>query len=386
MNFAGIQVPSQVYRACHCVNQYEQVSDAFQSKLTLQAAEASKAFSVSVRVPSVFLTFFVYNIHCRVRLCLHELDRPEHLGVRLVSAFEYPLLHVRHPHFRIHTLANVTRPGCIPLSGRARAGRVSPGVYRRTGYASSPDHDGAGLAKPAYRGPARRWWGDGERKARRAAVDGRTYDVEPGSAHGYHRFELCVPLRSEVRFCLFGSEYLLIRYRVITDAMYASLPGSRLKNVTLLGEMWSVPCTAEVNVSLSFGGVRYPVHPLDISAPLALLTGDASQEGCVGLWRSIDNVPINPLPNPLDMILGAAFRESRIFGCVSRHLTDRSEKRIHGNQLRDHARAVIQQRQRAIRAAVIDYERHCARVRRVRGGALDSGGNVGNFTSGAGDA
>jgi hypothetical protein len=92
-----------------------------------------------------------------------------------------------------------------------------------------------------------------------------------------------------VSLCLFGTEYVLIRYRVITDAMYASLPGARLTNVTLLGEMWSVPCTAEVNVSLSFGGVRYPVHPLDISAPLALLIGDASQAGCVGIWRPIDN-------------------------------------------------------------------------------------------------
>jgi hypothetical protein len=168
--------------------------------------------------------------------------------------------------------------------------------------------------------------------------------------------------------------------------MYASLPGARLTNVTLLGEMWSVPCTTEVNVSLSFGGVRYPVHPLDISAPLALLTGDPSQEGCVGLWRSIDKAPTNLLVNALDMIFGAAFRESSIFGGVFRHLTDRSEKRIHSYQLRNLARAVLQQRQRAICAAAIDYERHCARARRVRGGALDSGGDVGNFTSSVGYA
>lgn len=30
--------------------------------------------------------------------------------------------------------------------------------------------------------------------------------------------------------------------------------------------MWTFPCEQELNISISIGGVKYPVHPLDTSS------------------------------------------------------------------------------------------------------------------------
>jgi len=51
--------------------------------------------------------------------------------------------------------------------------------------------------------------------------------------------------------------------RSISDAFYSRVPGAAFKNVSGLGEVWTLPCNAEVNVTFKIGGVDYPIHPLD---------------------------------------------------------------------------------------------------------------------------
>ncbi|KAJ7682806.1 aspartic peptidase domain-containing protein [Mycena polygramma] len=60
----------------------------------------------------------------------------------------------------------------------------------------------------------------------------------------------------------------------ICDAIYGGVPGAQYN--ASLGQ-WTVPCDAEVDIALQFGGQVYPVHPLDMT-PVNL--GDKSS--CVG--------------------------------------------------------------------------------------------------------
>ncbi|KAJ6485016.1 aspartic peptidase domain-containing protein, partial [Mycena vitilis] len=60
----------------------------------------------------------------------------------------------------------------------------------------------------------------------------------------------------------------------ICDAIYGGVPGAQYN--ASLGQ-WTVPCDAEVDIALQFGGQVYPVHPLDMT-PVNL--GD--KNSCVG--------------------------------------------------------------------------------------------------------
>ena len=46
----------------------------------------------------------------------------------------------------------------------------------------------------------------------------------------------------------------------VAKAIYGHLPGARL---TEGSKIWTLPCTAEVNVTFKFGGHTFPIHPLD---------------------------------------------------------------------------------------------------------------------------
>jgi len=67
--------------------------------------------------------------------------------------------------------------------------------------------------------------------------------------------------------------------RQIADAIYGRIPGATFGAVGRgVGETWKFPCDAEVNLTFSIGGVKYPIHPLDTSL-------DWSENGttfCVG--------------------------------------------------------------------------------------------------------
>jgi hypothetical protein len=94
----------------------------------------------------------------------------------------------------------------------------------------------------------------------------------------------------------------------VSDAIYGRFPGADLVNITGLGSVWLLPCTAEVNISFTFANKIYPVHPLDATLePSALSLNDmqtpTGEAGCIGAFQpfSFDGA------STYDMILGMSF-------------------------------------------------------------------------------
>lgn len=59
------------------------------------------------------------------------------------------------------------------------------------------------------------------------------------------------------------------------------MPGASLENDADVGKIWTLPCDYEINIAFKFGGVTYPVHPLDVSLDLNA-TDDSGDRICVG--------------------------------------------------------------------------------------------------------
>lgn len=54
--------------------------------------------------------------------------------------------------------------------------------------------------------------------------------------------------------------------RQLSDAIYGRVPNATFGAVGRgVGETWKFPCDAEVNLTFTIGGVKYPIHPLDTS-------------------------------------------------------------------------------------------------------------------------
>lgn len=51
----------------------------------------------------------------------------------------------------------------------------------------------------------------------------------------------------------------------MADAIYGKFYGSQFVQIEGLGGVWILPCDQEVNVTFSFAGTKYPIHPLDMS-------------------------------------------------------------------------------------------------------------------------
>lgn len=51
----------------------------------------------------------------------------------------------------------------------------------------------------------------------------------------------------------------------VAQALYGEIPGAVLANLSSLGEIWVLPCDQEVNATFLFGGVEFPIHPLDLN-------------------------------------------------------------------------------------------------------------------------
>ncbi|KAI0270006.1 aspartic peptidase domain-containing protein [Gloeopeniophorella convolvens] len=90
----------------------------------------------------------------------------------------------------------------------------------------------------------------------------------------------------------------------VSNAIYSRIDGAKFENLTLTGPIWTLPCTAEVNVTFKFGGVHLPVHPLDTNIDLGL-TDESGSKGkkCAGAFQPITT---GAAPD-FDMILGMAF-------------------------------------------------------------------------------
>ncbi|KAI0630356.1 acid protease [Trametes polyzona] len=90
----------------------------------------------------------------------------------------------------------------------------------------------------------------------------------------------------------------------IADAIYARVPGAKFTTVTnAAGQMWTIPCSTELNVTYVFANVSYPVHPLDTVTNA--FRGPVDADGnptCVGAFQ-----PITLTNQGFDIILGMSF-------------------------------------------------------------------------------
>jgi hypothetical protein len=98
------------------------------------------------------------------------------------------------------------------------------------------------------------------------------------------------------------------RFRSVSDAIYGRFPGAEYINIPNLGSVWIVPCSTEVNISFTFAGKNFPIHPLDATlepSTLSLTNVQAStgEDGCIGAFQ-----PMSFEGSPTyDIILGMAF-------------------------------------------------------------------------------
>ncbi|KAJ7029302.1 aspartic peptidase domain-containing protein [Mycena alexandri] len=96
----------------------------------------------------------------------------------------------------------------------------------------------------------------------------------------------------------------------IAKAIYSQFSDAELVNDPDVGQIWFVPCTQEVNVTLKFGGNAFPVHPLDatIDPTIFGLTARktaSGQNACLGLFQPVSfDTGSNP---SYDIIFGMAF-------------------------------------------------------------------------------
>lgn len=67
--------------------------------------------------------------------------------------------------------------------------------------------------------------------------------------------------------------------RAVSDAIYGRVRGAQydVKN-----QLWLVPCDQLLNISFNFGGVNYPIHPLDTVSADFNMTDSTGQPICVG--------------------------------------------------------------------------------------------------------
>ncbi|KAK0243960.1 aspartic peptidase domain-containing protein [Armillaria nabsnona] len=95
----------------------------------------------------------------------------------------------------------------------------------------------------------------------------------------------------------------------VADAIYSSFSGADYRNVPgLLGEVWTLPCDEEVNITFKFSGNSYHVHPLDATMDPSLinmeLTDSTGRPYCVGSFQPFIFTPLFPT---YDLILGMSF-------------------------------------------------------------------------------
>jgi len=87
----------------------------------------------------------------------------------------------------------------------------------------------------------------------------------------------------------------------VSNAIYSGVPGGSLESVEGLGQIWLIPCDAEINITFKIGGQTYPVHPLDTNADDVLTNPDG--QTCLGAFQ-----PISSGASPTyDLILGTSF-------------------------------------------------------------------------------
>ncbi|KAG6866190.1 hypothetical protein C0991_007740 [Blastosporella zonata] len=87
--------------------------------------------------------------------------------------------------------------------------------------------------------------------------------------------------------------------RDVSDAIYGRVQGAVYDTTS---EYWTVPCGQYLNISLGFGGVQYPVHPLDTVDDNFDATDANGNRVCIGAFQPITSA--FSLLGHYDMILG----------------------------------------------------------------------------------
>ncbi|KZT67267.1 acid protease [Daedalea quercina L-15889] len=90
----------------------------------------------------------------------------------------------------------------------------------------------------------------------------------------------------------------------VAQAFYQSVPGAQYVDdvASLAGPAWQIPCEYEINVTFKFGGVSYPINPLDTSLDLGAKDSSGNSI-CYGGFQPIDAAK----SDLYDMIFGMAF-------------------------------------------------------------------------------
>lgn len=79
-----------------------------------------------------------------------------------------------------------------------------------------------------------------------------------------------------------GEDNQLTQRSAVAEAFYKDVPDAELVTRSeLSGQVWQLPCDKEVNITFKFGGVRFPVHPLDANIDLNL-TDSRGNHVCFG--------------------------------------------------------------------------------------------------------
>lgn len=90
--------------------------------------------------------------------------------------------------------------------------------------------------------------------------------------------------------------------RSVSDAIYGRVQGAEWSTSS---EAWLVPCGQLINVTFNFGGVSYPIHPLDVSSSDFGVTFSNGNPACLGMFQPVTSA--FSLLGEYDMILGMAF-------------------------------------------------------------------------------
>jgi len=93
----------------------------------------------------------------------------------------------------------------------------------------------------------------------------------------------------------------------VAQALYGGVPGASLQNLTQVqGEIWVLPCNQEVSATFVFGGIEFPIHPLDLN-----FDGFGLEENgkpiCIGAFQPYSFDIVQDGEITFDMILGMAF-------------------------------------------------------------------------------
>ncbi|CAK5270493.1 unnamed protein product [Mycena citricolor] len=90
--------------------------------------------------------------------------------------------------------------------------------------------------------------------------------------------------------------------RKMSDAIYGRVQGAVYDTKN---EWWTVPCGQEINVTFHFGGVAFPVHPLDAVDDNFKIKDASGNPVCIGAFQPITSA--FSLFGNFDMIMGMTF-------------------------------------------------------------------------------